>query len=90
MTDYEKALKSLDTIPKYHIGQEINTIFGKGIIVEICMPFNGLYIEPNKSTVVVWFSAQDSRSIGTFTGSYSSRIFDINEVDVRQLKLDSL
>ena len=62
MNDYEKALESLknSNIPRYYIGQEIDTIFGKGIIVSIDMPFNGLYIEPSNTKIVVWFSCENA------------------------------
>ncbi|MCK9446963.1 hypothetical protein M0Q50_08955 [bacterium] len=77
-------------IPKYYIGQEINTIYGKGIIVKLDMPFNGLYIEPERTTVTVWFGTENAGNDGISGSRWVSRAFDIDDVDIRKKKLDSL
>ena len=71
MNDYEKALKLLEDMPKYHLGQEVNTPNGKGIIVELNMDHNGLYLVPHRSGVKVWYSNQRAvESDGWITNSY--------------------
>ena len=53
--DYQQQLIRVASLPKYYLGQEIVTEYGKGIIVSLSMPTNGLYISPEKSKCVVWF-----------------------------------
>lgn len=52
------------TLPKYYLGQEvyaaIEGVIEKGIIVKLEMPFNGLYISPEKSDCQVWFSTDST------------------------------
>lgn len=73
-SDYEKGLKSLSNIPKFHIGQEVKTPDGKGIIVNIEMPYNGLYIEPHRCRAVVWYS-----TMGAANG-WVSKPYDLSEL----------
>jgi hypothetical protein len=53
MTDYKKAIEIVKNIPKFYLGQEVLTKFGKGIIIELNMPANGLYITPEQASFVV-------------------------------------
>lgn len=53
--DYDINLKKLSEYPKYYLGQEVNTPEGKGIIISLCMPSNGLYLSPERSTAVIWY-----------------------------------
>jgi len=76
-TDYEYALDSVKNIPKIYLGQEVKTPIGKGIVVNIYMSHNGLYLSPDRSKVVVWFSTSCSK------GGFVNREFNISE-----LKLD--
>ncbi len=73
-TDYEKQLEHVSTLPDFHLGQEVITPLGLGIIVELRMPFNGLYIEPERSEVTVWFSTADAK------GGWVSKGFSLNEI----------
>ncbi len=65
--DYSKAIEILSeyNFSKYGYGTEVNTEFGKGIIVSIIMPANGLYISPERTKYHVWY--------GTAKASFSSR-----------------
>jgi hypothetical protein len=55
-TDYGKAKIRVSSLPKITLGQEINTPLGKGIVISLSMPSNGLYLSPEKAEVTVWFS----------------------------------
>jgi hypothetical protein len=57
-TSYEKAINEVKSMPKFHLGQEVKTPDGKGIIVDIKMEWNGLYLEPSLSKAVVWYSTE--------------------------------
>ena len=81
LTDYEKGLEAVKNIPKVYLGQEVQTPFGKGIIVEMEMDFNGLYIRPEVASVIVWFSTRNSKN-GWVTHS-----FRLNEITVNYRKL---
>jgi hypothetical protein len=56
---YEDNLRNVSEFPKYYLGEEVNTPEGKGIIVSLKMPTNGLYISPEKSEVIVWFGVSN-------------------------------
>lgn len=75
-TDYQIAKDILTDIkiPKYHIGQEVETDIGVGIIVSIEMPYNGLYISPERTMCVVWFSTEGAK------GGFVNRQFKISEL----------
>lgn len=79
-TDYEKALILIKDIPKFHLGQEVDTEIGRGIIVLLEMNFNGLYLLPETSTAVVWFSTSDSKS------GWVSKSFKLSELKVNYRK----
>jgi hypothetical protein len=49
-------------MPRFHLGQEVETPIGKGIIVKLSMPHNGLYISSNISFATIWFSTSESKS----------------------------
>ena len=80
MTDYEKALNSVKDIPKFYLGQEVDTEIGRGIIVHLNMDFNGLYIQPEVATAVVWFSTSDSK------GGWVNKSFKLSELKVNYRK----
>jgi len=61
-TDYEKALHIASVMPRFYLGQEVQTKDGKGIIVKIEMEWNGLYISPERSRAVVWYSTSDEQN----------------------------
>lgn len=85
-SDYKKGLDSVKNIQKIYLGQEVETSFGKGIVVRMEMDFNGLYIRPECSKVVVWFSCTDSK------GGWVSHSFKLSEVkaNYRKEKLEKL
>lgn len=58
MRTYASELESMDKLPKFYLGQEVVTPIGKGIIIRMEMPSNGLYLSPEKSTATVWFSTE--------------------------------
>jgi len=86
MNDYKKALESVKNIPKIYLGQEVMTTIGKGIVVNMKMEHNGLYIRPEVSTVTVWFSCADS------TNGWVNKEFRLSEIKVnyRKLKLEKI
>jgi len=65
LSDYEAALKLVSSLPKFHLGQEVETKDGIGIIVSLNMFHNGLYISPESSSAVVWYSTEKAFLEGT-------------------------
>lgn len=86
MNDYQKALDRVKDIPKIYLGQEVITPIGKGIVVKMKMDYNGLYIQPELSKVVVWFSCAES------TNGWVNKEFNLSEIKVnyRKQKLDKI
>lgn len=60
LSDYQNAVLLTNNIPRFYLGQEVTTKDGKGIIVELKMDWNGLYIQPNTSEAVVWYSTESA------------------------------
>lgn len=58
MDDYTKNLKRVSDYPKFYLGQEVDTPNGKGIIINLSTPSNGLYISPERSTAIVWYGVR--------------------------------
>lgn len=52
---YQKALESVSTLPKYYIGQQIVTKYGIGIITKIEIPTSGLFVYPENTEISVWY-----------------------------------
>lgn len=61
------------TYPK--ILDQIDTPNGKGIVVEIHVPFNGLYYEPERMSILVWFGTD------AWVGCVSER-FTLKELSI--------
>ena len=78
MTDYEKSLENCKTIPKFYLGEEVETPIGYGIIVNLILQHNGLFIDSGYPIVVVWFSVADSKD------GFVNRSFNISEITKRQ------
>lgn len=80
LSDYERVLNIINTIPKFFLGQEVQTKDGKGIIVGLSVEWNGLYIVPESSTAVVWYSTEKSvtKKDG---GKWISSIYKISELN---------
>ena len=79
-SDYQKALDLVKNIPKIYLGQEVLTPIGKGIVVRIEMMYNGLYLSPEWSKVVVWFSTSDSKD------GWVSHEYNISELTINYRK----
>ena len=86
-SDYEKALEIVSFIPKFYLGQEVETVDGVGIIVKLEMLHNGLYVSPERSTAVVWFSTEKAVSNGT---RWVSSIYSLSELSRLQSENDEL
>ncbi len=76
LSDYEKALQLTKTMPQFYLGQEVQTKDGTGIIVSSEMRWNGLYIEPNTSLAVVWYSTN------TPANNWVSSTYKLTEITV--------
>jgi hypothetical protein len=68
-SDYEIAKRCVSILPGISLGQEIDTPIGKGIVIRLAMPSNGLYLSPEQAEVVVWYSTMGSKS-GWVQSSY--------------------
>ncbi|MCB9257587.1 MAG: hypothetical protein H6579_10685, partial [Chitinophagales bacterium] len=68
LTDYEKALHIASVMPRFFLGQEVETKDGKGIIVKLEMEWNGLYLSPERSRAVVWFSTANTQNRWVIAG----------------------
>lgn len=58
MRTYASELESMNKLPRFYLGQEVVTPIGRGIIIRMEMPSNGLYLSPEKATAIVWFSTE--------------------------------
>jgi hypothetical protein len=74
MNDYKRAKESLSDLPRFYLGQEVETDLGVGVIVNMKMDFNGLYLEPLSSKAIVWFSTESSKQ------GWVSYTFFFNEI----------
>lgn len=94
MSDYQKAIEELNNLPKFNLGEEVDTEFGKGVLVKMEMDFNGLYISPHTTKVVVWYSTDKAFTEGTKWVSKEFRLCDIkkisNKIEVRKHKINNL
>ena len=68
-------------MPRFYLGQEVQTKDGKGIIVNLKMQWNGLYIEPNTSEAVVWYSTETAAN-RTEGGNWVSFTYKLTELSV--------
>lgn len=81
LSDYQKALHIASVMPRFYLGQEVQTKDGKGVIVDLKMQWNGLYIEPNTSEAVVWYSTESAAS-RTEGGNWVSFTYRLTELSV--------
>lgn len=79
-SDYQKALAIVKDIPKFYLGQEVQTKDGNGIIVKLHMKWNGLYIQPNSSEAVVWFSTKSTHKNKNKWISFTYNLLEIKEI----------
>jgi len=81
LSDYQKALHIASVMPRFYLGQEVQTKDGNGIIVDLKMQWNGLYIEPNTSEAVVWYSTELAAN-RTEGGNWVSFTYKLTELSV--------
>ena len=81
LSDYQKALHISSVMPRFYLGQEVRTKDGKGIIVNLTMHWNGLYIQPNTSEAVVWYSTETAVN-KTEGGNWISYTYKLTELSV--------
>jgi hypothetical protein len=77
MKDYKRALESFKEIPQHYLGEEVITPLGIGLIVQLDVPFNGLYVSPVCGEVVVWFSTERAVEEGI---KWVNHKFPINKI----------
>lgn len=87
LSDYEQALIRVKDMPKIYLGQVVKTPLGKGIAVRLEMEYNGLYINPERSYVEVWFSTVGAKC-GWVSHTYKLSELKINDRKEKLEKLD--
>ena len=68
--------------------QEVNTKDGRGILVSIDTPHNGLYVEFSRAKATVWYGVRNDICDG---GRWVSREYSLKDLEEwnRNLKLDN-
>lgn len=62
-TEYNKVIiERLQAMPKFYLGQLITTPDGEGVIVDLSMDWNGLYINEETAKAVVWYSTTEAQN----------------------------
>lgn len=79
-SDYENALQLANAMPRFYLGQEVKTRDGNGIIVDLKMNWDGLYIEPNSAEAVVWFSTESS--VNRINGKWVGHTYKLTELSI--------
>jgi hypothetical protein len=71
------------------IFQEVNTEHGRGILVGIETPHNGLCVDFDKSKATVWYGA---KNVVVGGGSWISRVYLLRDLEEwnSELKLDNI
>jgi hypothetical protein len=72
-----------ETVPKICIGQEINTSLGIGIVTEMSIPQNGLYLSPERLEIKVWYGMEKALESTKAT----SFVFTVEELRPYNLQL---
>lgn len=57
------------------LGRQVSTTDGVGTAISVFTPFNGLYFEPEKSEITVWFGAVDNQN------TFVSKKYHHSEID---------
>lgn len=74
-TEYNKKIvERLKLMPRFCLGQTIKTIDGEGIIVELKMEWNGLYVNEESSVATIWYSTDEAKN------GFVSRQYKITEL----------
>lgn len=81
--EYRRGLEITKVMPRFYIGQEVETDKGKGIIVGLNMPYNGLYISTEQAKAIVWFS-MDTFPREWVTCSYS--LSELNKLNPQEVE----
>jgi hypothetical protein len=68
--------------------QEVNTEDGRGIIVSVNTPFNGLYVEFDRAMVTVWYGTDKAVYSGVRWISKEYSLKDLEKWN-SELKLDN-
>lgn len=89
MSDYKNSLYKVKKIPKIYLGQEVKTPIGKGIVIKLKMDYNGLYLIPERSIAVVWFSTSEAKD-GWLCKEFKLSELEINFRKEKLQKINSL
>jgi len=81
-SDYQKGLNAVKPLPTFYLGQEVETKDGKGIIVRLSMEFNGLYLSPERSEAVVWYSTSKAFDEGITWVSFTYRLSELSPANI--------
>ena len=74
-TEYnKKIIERLKDMPIFRLGQLVNTPDGEGVIVELKMEWNGLYISEETASATVWYSTNEAQN------GWVSRGYKLNEL----------
>ena len=58
----------------------VNSPFGYGILISINTSFNGLYVDYERATCVIWYGMNNPGSNEDITGSFVSMEFSLKEL----------
>lgn len=76
-TEYnKKIIERMDLMPKFQLGQLVKTPDGEGIIVELKMVWNGLYISEETAKATIWYSTDEAQK------GWVSNTYSLNELSV--------
>jgi len=81
MTDLEKELENVSNVPKLHLSQKVRTQHGIGIIVNLNIPFNGLYLSPERAEAVVWYGTEKNEFGNNRWVSFTHKLQDIYTIE---------
>lgn len=60
-SNYTNSVLNIKKYPKFYIGQEVNSPFGHGIIVELKMPFDDLLVSPESTIATIWYGSEGAK-----------------------------
>lgn len=80
MRTYQTEKESVSELPTFALGEEVEASGNRGIIVELKMPSNGLYLSPERAEAVVWFGADNSAQIEGVSGRWGQFQFRLSEL----------
>jgi hypothetical protein len=68
-SDYESALERVSSLPKFYLGQEVETKDGRGIIVSLQMRYDKYDVDTDFSSATVWFSTEKAKEHGRWVNA---------------------